>query len=241
MIESASGGTLFLDEIGELPAIMQVKLLRVLQEREIRRVGGTQNIPVDIRLIAATNKELERGCARALPEDLYYRLNVIPVHIPPLRERREDIPLLIEHFIKEAAGEVKMRVSDKAMRRMLDYAWPGNVRELENIIERCLVLGRGEELEESSLPTQMTSPSALSTGFIETLPDTGFNLDDYLGGIEKEVLLKALEKSGASARRRPAISVLLSVPSATGSLNMTWVKMTIDQNRNWPLIPSDQV
>ncbi|MBE0500137.1 MAG: sigma-54-dependent Fis family transcriptional regulator [Desulfuromonadales bacterium] len=204
LIESASGGTLFLDEIGELPAMMQVKLLRVLQEREIRRVGGTRNIPVDIRLIAATNKDLEAEVAQGkFREDLYYRLNVVPVHIPPLRERREDIPLLIEHFIAQTAGEVKMQVSDGAMRRLLDYAWPGNVRELENIIERCLVLGGGDELDESALPTQMTSPTALSTGFIETLPDEGFNLDAYLGGIEKEVLLKALEKS-VGVRKRAA-------------------------------------
>ncbi len=202
LIESASGGTLFLDEIGELPAMMQVKLLRVLQEREIRRVGGTQNIPVDIRLIAATNKELEKEVAEGrFREDLYYRLNVIPVHIPPLRERREDIPLLIEHFIAQASGEVKMRVSDKAMRRMLDYAWPGNVRELENIIERCLVLGRGEELDESSLPAQFKGVGALETGFIESIPDTGFSIDDYLGGLEKGILLKALEKSGGVRKK----------------------------------------
>jgi two-component system response regulator PilR (NtrC family) len=202
LIETAGGGTLFLDEIGELPAIMQVKLLRVLQEREIRRVGGTQNIPIDIRLIAATNKDLEQEVAQGrFREDLYYRLNVIPVHIPPLRERREDIPLLIEHFIAKAAGAVQMSVSDGAMRRLLDYAWPGNVRELENIIERCLVLGSGDELDESCLPAQFTTSGISTTGLLESIPDEGFSLDDYLGGIEKSILLKALEKSNGVRKK----------------------------------------
>jgi two-component system response regulator PilR (NtrC family) len=202
LIETAGGGTLFLDEIGELPAIMQVKLLRVLQEREIRRVGGTQNIPIDIRLIAATNKDLEQEVAEGrFREDLYYRLNVIPVHIPPLRERREDIPLLIEHFIAKVAGAVQMSVSDGAMRRLLDYAWPGNVRELENIIERCMVLGGGDELDESCLPAQFTNAGMVTTGLLESIPDEGFSLDDYLGSIEKSILLKGLEKSGGVRKK----------------------------------------
>ena len=196
LIESASGGTLFLDEIGELPAMMQVKLLRVLQERELRRVGGTKNIPVDVRLIAATNKDLEVEVAEGrFREDLFYRLNVIPVHIPPLRERREDIPLLIEHFIEKSLEGKKLRVAEAAMRRLLDYNWPGNVRELENIVERCLVLITGDELNESSLPAQMISPSTAPGGFIQMIPDEGFSLDAYLGGLEKDILLKALEKS----------------------------------------------
>ena len=196
LIECASGGTLFLDEIGELPAMMQVKLLRVLQERELRRVGGTQNIPIDVRLIAATNKDLEHEVAEGrFREDLFYRLNVIPVHIPPLRDRREDIPLLLEHFIDKAEVDREVRVAEGAMRRLLDYSWPGNVRELENIVERCLVLGGGEELDEQCLPAQITGADMNSVGFVGAIPDEGFSLDDYLGGIEKSILLKALEKS----------------------------------------------
>jgi two-component system response regulator PilR (NtrC family) len=202
LIESASGGTLFLDEIGELPAMMQVKLLRVLQEREIRRVGGTENIPIDVRLIAATNKDLNLEVAQGrFREDLYYRLNVIPVHIPPLRERREDIPLLLEHFILQSTGTGDVKITDAAMRRMLDYNWPGNVRELENIVERCLVLGSGTELNESCLPPHLVGSTQASSGFIEAIPDEGFSLDDYLGGLEKGLLIKALEKSGGVRKK----------------------------------------
>ena len=202
LIETASGGTLFLDEIGELPAMMQVKLLRVLQERELRRVGGTKNIPIDVRLIAATNKELENEVAEGrFREDLFYRLNVIPVHIPPLRDRREDIPLLIEHFITKAEVEAEIRVTEGAMRRLLDYSWPGNVRELENIVERCLVLGAGDELDELCLPAQITGTDISTGGVVGAIPDEGFSIDDYLGGIEKDILMMALDKSGGVRKR----------------------------------------
>ncbi len=201
LFETASGGTLFLDEIGELPMMMQVKLLRVLQEHEIRRVGGTKNIAVDVRLIAATNKDLVEEVSQGrFREDLFYRLNVIPVHLPSLRERREDIPLLIEHFLSQSS-DPQVQVSDAALRRLLDYSWPGNVRELENIIERCLVLGNGADVTESCLPPQILSTaSSPCTGLVE-LPDTGFSLDDYLGGIEKEVLLSAIDKAGGVRKK----------------------------------------
>ncbi len=156
LFEVANGGTLFLDEIGELPPMMQVKLLRVLQEREFRRVGGTRDIQVDVRLIAATNKDLEAEVSRgAFREDLFYRLNVIRINLPPLRERREDLPLLIEHLFKKLTGADTGRIADGAMRRLLDYHWPGNIRELENFLERCVVLGQTGEITEDHLPPQM--------------------------------------------------------------------------------------
>jgi two-component system response regulator PilR (NtrC family) len=202
MFEVANGGTLFLDEIGELPPMMQVKLLRVLQEREIRRVGGTKNIQVDVRLIAATNKNLEEEVGRGVfREDLYYRLNVIHLPLPSLRERREDIPLLIEHFFRKLTGKEEGRVTEGAMRRLLDYHWPGNIRELENVLERCVVLGHSEEITEDCLPPQLRGQAAASAGGMNELPETGLDLDAYLGGIEKDILLKALDKCGGIRKK----------------------------------------
>jgi len=197
LIEVADGGTLFLDEIGELPQPMQVKLLRVIQEHEIRRVGGTRDMSVDIRLIAATNKSLEEEVsAGRFREDLYYRLNVIHLDIPPLRERREDIPLLVDHFLQKFCSATKApQVSDSLMRALVDYGWPGNVRELENIIERCLVLGHGETLQADCLPPHIIAPSAPSEE-AAVLTDAGLDLDAYLGSIEQRLLAQALDKCG---------------------------------------------
>jgi DNA-binding NtrC family response regulator len=156
LFEEASGGSLFLDEIGELSPELQVKLLRVLQEREIRRVGDTRTIGVDVRLIAATNRDLVQAVKDgSFREDLYYRLNVIPIVLPPLRERAEDIPLLAEHFLIKYAKEADPPIegiSKDAMRLLLVYDWPGNVRELENVIERAVILGRGPLLLPEDLP-----------------------------------------------------------------------------------------
>jgi len=148
--ELASGGTLFLDEIGELDPSLQVKLLRVLQEREFERIGSTKTIKVDVRILAATNRNLEELTREGrFREDLYYRLNVIPVHIPPLKDRKEDIPVLIEHFLKKHA-KAKKRQSPKISKHIMDvlirYKWPGNVRELENLIERLTILNPGRAL-----------------------------------------------------------------------------------------------
>jgi two-component system response regulator PilR (NtrC family) len=198
----ADGGTLFLDEIGELPPMMQVKLLRVLQEREFRRVGGTKNISVDVRLIAATNCDLEEAVKNGtFREDLYYRLNVIRIALPPLRERREDIPLLIEHFYQKLGQAGHPQVSEKAMRYLLDYPWPGNIRELENVVERCVVLGQSHELAEDCLPSQILSPAPGVGASLTSIPDSGLDLDAYLGGIEKDILLKALGKSGGVRKK----------------------------------------
>ncbi|PLX91348.1 MAG: Fis family transcriptional regulator [Desulfuromonas sp.] len=201
LFEIAKGGTLFLDEIGELPAMMQVKLLRVLQEREMRRVGGTRDIPVDVRIVAATNKDLqvevETGTFR---EDLYYRLNVINLTLPPLRERREDIPLLLDFFWQKKTGVEKVTVAPSTMRRLLDYPWPGNIRELVNVVERCVVLGAKGNLDDSALPPAFFVSSIVSAPLVD-LPENGLDLDAYLGGIEKDILLKALERCGGVRKR----------------------------------------
>jgi two-component system response regulator PilR (NtrC family) len=202
LFEVADGGTLFLDEIGELPPIMQVKLLRVLQDQELRRVGGTKNIHVDVRVIAATNKNLEDEVAEGhFREDLYYRLNVIRIALPPLRRRREDIPMLIEHFFEKFIADRNMSVAEDAMVQLLDYHWPGNVRELENVIERCSVLGHQEQLTLDCLPDQVKRrPSDAAAGMIE-LPDSGFDLDEHLATIEKDILIRALEKNGGVRKK----------------------------------------
>jgi transcriptional regulator with GAF, ATPase, and Fis domain len=157
--ERADGGTILLDEIGEMPLEAQVRLLRVLQHREIERVGGSDRIPIDIRIIAATNKDLPAMVATGrFREDLWFRLNVFPIPVPPLRERTSDIPALVQHFIERKAGELKVgdmpRLADGAIDRLMAYQWPGNVRELDNLIERAMILHRGEPLRFEGLEAQ---------------------------------------------------------------------------------------
>jgi len=202
LFETANTGTLFLDEIGELPAMMQVKLLRVLQEREFRRVGGTRNLPLDIRLIAASNKnfddEVREGRFR---EDLFYRLNVIGVELPPLRKRQEDIPLLLNHFYRKLTGELSLPISAEALQRLTEYDWPGNIRELENLVERCLVLGWKKELTVDCLPVQYVTPQLKVRDFSHEIPDGGLDLECYLGTIEKNLLLNSLERCQGVRKR----------------------------------------
>jgi two-component system, NtrC family, response regulator AtoC len=159
LFEDATGGTLFLDEIGELPLALQVKLLRVLQDETIRRLGETRDIQVDVRIVAATHRNVEAETkAGRFREDLYYRLNVLPIHVPPLRERREDIPLLIDHFVQRnnaRLGTSVLGLDGEARRLLFEYAWPGNVRELENTIERALVLAEGDKIGPSDLPERI--------------------------------------------------------------------------------------
>ena len=196
LFEIAENGTIFLDEIGELPPLMQVKLLRVLQENEFRRVGGTKDLQANVRVLAATNRHLEEAVAEgSFREDLYYRFNVIRIDLPPLRQRREDIPVMIDFFWERFTGQKSVKVAEDAMRRLIDYQWPGNVRELENVIERATVLGRDKEITLDSLPPNLVTGMSTSVTPLTDIPETGMDLDAYLGEIEKEILLKALAKT----------------------------------------------
>jgi two-component system, NtrC family, response regulator AtoC len=201
--ELADSGTLFLDEIGEITPAIQVKLLRVLQERSFERLGGTKTITVDVRIIAATNRDLlaaiEAGIFR---EDLYYRLNVVPITLPPLRDRKEDIPVLVTHFL-ERFGAPGREVSKKAMDSLLSYDWPGNIRELENTIERVLILSSGDSVELSDLPAELggtvggaqpRGKAAPAPHGVWELPRGGTSLPD----MERRLLGEAMERSGGS-------------------------------------------
>ena len=201
LFESANQGTLFLDEIGELPMGMQVKLLRVLQEREFRRVGGTRTLPLDIRLIAATNQDLTEMIQEgAFREDLFYRLNVVSVELPPLRNRKEDIPMLIDNFYRQRTGKQHYSISREALQILLNYDWPGNVRELENLVERCIVLGETEQLTTDILPPQISTFNKKSSDVLSEIPEN-FNLEEWLEGMERSLLLTALEKSGGVRKK----------------------------------------
>ncbi len=199
LFEAAHRGTLFLDEVGETPPSMQVKLLRALQDRKIRRVGGTDEIEVDVRLVAATNRPLATLVReRRFREDLYYRLNVIPLPIPPLRERRDDIPLLAEHFLAKFSREMDKavaKISSEAMARLRQYAWPGNVRELENVIERAVALETTPAILVERLPESLQLPAGLgvlasTSGLFE-----GFRLDEHIQKIERDLLREALTQA----------------------------------------------
>ncbi|MBI3695822.1 MAG: sigma-54-dependent Fis family transcriptional regulator [Acidobacteria bacterium] len=191
--EQADGGTVFLDEIGDVPPPVQVKLLRVLQEREFERLGSNKTLRVDVRVIAATNQDLRAALEQgAFSEDLYYRLNVVPINIPPLRERKEDIPFLVDHFLakyaEETGGRVKS-VTPSALDRLVSCHWPGNVRELENIIQRAMVLSPGPALDASDIQLD-TAPRSESAPF---LPE-GITLDQY----ERELIREALRRAGGN-------------------------------------------
>ncbi len=218
LFETANGGTIFLDEIGEMSISMQVKLLRVLQERVVRPVGSANEIPIDVRVIAATNRLLaEMVAASEFRDDLYYRINVIPIDVPPLRARVEDIPFLANYFLKvytRAAGRNVFRIGDASMRLLMSYDWPGNVRQLENTIERAVAFETGEELQVQ-LPLEKRTKSSggnsgLSNGVMEDvsagsesvrfnsleLPNDGFPFERYLADLERHLLQAALRQSG---------------------------------------------
>ena len=201
--EMADQGTLFLDEIGNVSQAMQVKLLRVLQERQFERVGGNRIIGTDVRIIAATNENLEKAVEEGrFREDLYYRINVIPLHIPPLRERREDIPVLAKHFVQKLSyGRIK-DLSDDALQTLLSHDWPGNVRELENIIERSVISERGLQLEHVELPTKSRrkSESGMAWDFNEELPLEVVR-EQAIDMVEKEYLKRILLKHRGSIKR----------------------------------------
>jgi two-component system response regulator PilR (NtrC family) len=204
LFEVAHGGTLFLDEVGELPPTLQVKLLRALQEKQVRRVGGNADTAVDVRIVAATNRDLHADAqVGRFREDLYYRLNVIQLTLPPLRERMEDVPLLAQHFLDKFAreqGRPACRLSDGALARILAYDFPGNVRELENTIERAVALCRGDLIEPELLPAALLAPR-LPTALAPQLPSNGASLDDLMNAFERDLLLAALAKSGGVKKR----------------------------------------
>ncbi len=193
--ELADKGTIFLDEIGDIPLGTQIKLLRVLQEKEFERVGGEETISVDVRVIAATNKNLmsmvEEGKFR---EDLFYRLQVIPIELPPLRERKEDIPMLIEHFLEKKSRQLNKkppRINEMALKELTNYYWPGNVRELENLMERAVVLCEGEEIGLKDLPVLIGDPNRSSL----SLSREDLSLDEALEDLERQLIGRALEKA----------------------------------------------
>ena len=197
LFRESNNGTLFLDEIGEMAPSMQVKLLRALQEKKVRKIGGHKEEPVDVRIIAATNLNLQEQIRiGAFREDLYYRINVIPVRLPALRERREDIPILVDHFIKKYSDQMEIepkRVSVDVMRQLEAHDWPGNVRELENVIERALALCSGNLLTTDDIPAQMLRTRAGHVTTID-LPADGLNLEAYLEGIRRQLMREALDR-----------------------------------------------
>ena len=219
-LELANQGTIFFDEIGDMPTSLQVKLLRVLAEREIDRIGSTKPTPIDIRVITATHRNLEESIKEgSFREDLFYRLNIIPINLPPLRERKTDIPLLADHFLKQFnRTAIHKTISDEAMQFLVNYSWPGNIRELANFIERMVVLSIGSTITPRDLPEKLLGDTpkekwqpleedeegnpaqilqqSLGQSFHVGIPEEGINLKKTVEEFEKELLLEALEKTG---------------------------------------------
>lgn len=207
LFEIANGGTIFLDELGELPLEIQSKLLRFLEERKFRRIGGLEDIEVDIRIIAATNKDLEKAVReKKFREDLYYRLNVVPIEVPPLRERGNDILLIAEYFLEKFNRSFQKEIKgfdESCRRKLLSYSWPGNIRELKNVIERIVILSNEEWIQTKKLPLEIQNfegdggPAEIEDENYGTVK-TGFSLDDKLDSIERCYLVEALEKFGGN-------------------------------------------
>jgi two-component system response regulator PilR (NtrC family) len=229
LFELADKGTIFFDEIGNIPLETQAKLLRVIQEKEFMRLGGVDVLTSDVRIIAATNADLERNVADgSFREDLYYRLNVITIHLPPLRDRPEDVPLLARHFLTyyaEENGKAIHEISSEAMEQLMDYAWPGNVRELENVIERAVVLST-----ESVLDVDLLSPAVRRRNGIplvhESLPASGISLKDAVASYERRLIVQALQASGGVQKRA---AELLHVKPTTLHEMMKRLAVVVDQ------------
>ena len=217
LFEESNGGSIFLDEIGEMDMNLQVKLLRVLEDRRFRRLGGVRNIDIDVRIIAATNRDLKSAIeGKAFREDLYYRLNVFPIHIPPLRERREDIPALLDFFLKRFGREFKKRmkeISRDALDLLCRYHWPGNVRELKNLVERICIMHDVEILRPEHLPSEIwgQGPSREAPAVFE-IPPEGIVMDEVLGRMELDLIQKALAITGGNVAKTARI---LNVPRGT--------------------------
>ncbi len=217
LFEEADGGSLFLDEIGEMDVSLQVKLLRVLEDRKIRRLGGNRNIDINVRIIAATNADLKGALERKeFREDLYYRLNVFPIHIPPLRDRREDIPILLETFLQRFSKEFNKSMrgfSREALDLVMRYHWPGNVRELRNVVERICIMHNVEMILPAQLPREIWGESPQSEmPFNYEIPPEGIVLDDVVGQVEKELVEKAFRLTGGNVAKTARI---LNVPRGT--------------------------
>jgi two-component system, NtrC family, response regulator AtoC len=207
-LEQAHRGTLFLDEVGNMSSALQMKLLRVLQEREFERVGESHTTKVDVRIIAATNSDLARLVADGqFREDLFYRLNVIPVELPPLRDRKEDIPLLVQHFLDKfhaegmAAGALRapLTVAQDAMRRLMAYSWPGNVRQLENAVERAVAISAGRaQIDAADLPAEIQQAREPALTSAMALPEEGLDLERFVANVERELIQRSLERTGGN-------------------------------------------
>jgi two-component system response regulator AtoC len=212
LFEAANGGTLFLDEIGDMPMTLQVKLLRVLQEGEVRRLGENRARAVDVRLVTATNKDLEEEIRQnRFRRDLFYRIAVVPIHLVPLRQRREEIPLLAQHFIDMYNRKLRLDVrgiEPDAMRLLLDYPWPGNVRELENTIERALVLTNGPKITAADLPANIRMPVPALDGF--ELSEDELSVKKHNAVLERRLIRKALERTGGNKTRAAQLLELSS-------------------------------
>ena len=234
LFEAANRGTIFLDEIGEMSPAMQVKLLRVLQERRVRPVGAHDEIPVDARVIAATNRDLKQmSTDGTFREDLFYRISVIPISLPPLRERREDIPDLVNHFINKFCDITgrDLSISPKAMQMLENYIWGGNVRELEHTIERAVALERGDEIQPERLPEHVTNynPERISSEF--ALPDEGLNLIAHLENLERTYVVEALRKT-AGNQTKAADLLQMQVRSLRHLLDKHSIRSLSAQMRN---------
>jgi transcriptional regulator with PAS, ATPase and Fis domain len=206
-LEQAHKGTLFLDEVATMSPALQSKLLRVLQEREFERVGDSHTVKIDVRIIAATHTDLSKMVAEStFREDLYYRLNVIPVQLPPLRERREDVPLLVQHFLQKLGAEQSpprsVTMSQEAMRRLMAYSWPGNVRQLENVVERALAFSQGRpQIEVTDLGPEVQAMPATPDGLDSWFPDEGIDLERYIEGVELTLIKRSLERTAGNKVR----------------------------------------
>jgi two-component system, NtrC family, response regulator PilR len=211
-LEQADGGTLFLDEVGTMPTALQMKLLRVLQEREFERLGDNRTIKVDVRVVAATNADLQKMVKEGtFREDLFYRLNVVTIHLPPLRDRPEDVPLLVKHFL-ETRGADSTVVSQEAMRRLMAYTWPGNVRQLENAVERAVAMLAGRtRIEVTDLPPDLQGISAVTAPSLD-LPEEGLDLAALIARIERDLIERALSRTG---NNKGAAARLLSLKRTT--------------------------
>ena len=217
LIDESNGGTVFLDEIGEMDLNLQVKLLRVLEDRKIRRLGGTHNIEIDVRVVAATNRDLKLAIEdKAFREDLFYRLNVFPIHVPPLRERREDIAHLLDYFLKRFTREFNKKIRDisrPALDLLMRYHWPGNVRELRNVVERICIMYNAEIITPEMLPSEIWGEAPRREApFSFEIPPEGIMLEEMVNDVEKELISKALQ---ITANNVAKTSRLLNIPRGT--------------------------